>query len=129
MPQEYILPQYFGGSAVVLRPIQLHGIAYGVFASLVAPFGGFLASAIKRGYDIKDFDKIIPGHGGLMDRMDCQLIIHLFTYVHIKSFVIGATTLTGVSSILKAAAHLSPEDLATLHHEIRMLVEVSSTAV
>ena len=27
-----------------------------------------MASAIKRGYDIKDFDTFFPGHGGLMDR-------------------------------------------------------------
>jgi phosphatidate cytidylyltransferase len=46
-----------------LYPIQLHGLAYGVFASLVAPFGGFFASAIKRAYNKKDFDSFIPGHG------------------------------------------------------------------
>ena len=33
-----------------LYPMQLHGLAYGLFASLVAPFGGFFASAIKRAY-------------------------------------------------------------------------------
>lgn len=27
-----------------------------------------MASAIKRGYAIKDFDTFFPGHGGLMDR-------------------------------------------------------------
>ena len=122
LPQEYILPQLFGGYTVQLLPIQLHGVAYGVFASLIAPFGGFLASAIKRGYDIKDFDKIIPGHGGMMDRMDCQLIIHLFTYVHLKCFVIGATNLSGVSAILGAAAMLSEEDLALLQKEIEVVL-------
>lgn len=49
-------------------PIQIHALWLGLFASLVAPFGGFLASAIKRAYGIKDFDSIIPGHGGVMDR-------------------------------------------------------------
>jgi CDP-diglyceride synthetase len=29
-----------------------------------------MASAIKRGYDIKDFDTFFPGHGGLMDRCE-----------------------------------------------------------
>ncbi|EOD20398.1 phosphatidate cytidylyltransferase [Emiliania huxleyi CCMP1516] len=38
------------------------------FASLVAPFGGFFASGIKRAYKIKDFSAIIPGHGGVFDR-------------------------------------------------------------
>jgi phosphatidate cytidylyltransferase len=42
-------------------PIQVHAVWLALFASLVAPFGGFLASAIKRAYGIKDFDSIIPG--------------------------------------------------------------------
>jgi phosphatidate cytidylyltransferase len=51
-------------------PIQVHAVWLAMFASLVAPFGGFLASGIKRAYGVKDFDSIIPGHGGVMDRMD-----------------------------------------------------------
>jgi phosphatidate cytidylyltransferase len=72
-------------------PIQLHAIWLGLFASLVAPFGGFLASAIKRAYQIKDFDSIIPGHGGVMDRMDCQFLMALYTWVHYNTFVKLAT--------------------------------------
>jgi phosphatidate cytidylyltransferase len=68
-------------------PIQMHALWLGLFASLVAPFGGFLASAIKRAYGIKDFDSIIPGHGGVMDRMDCQFLMALCTWVHYNSFV------------------------------------------
>ncbi len=44
---------------------------YGIFASLVAPFAGFLASGMKRAYQIKDFAKTLPGHGGFIDRFDC----------------------------------------------------------
>ena len=44
-----------------ILPIQIHGLCYGLFASLVAPFGGFLASAIKRAYHKKDYDNFIPG--------------------------------------------------------------------
>jgi len=68
-------------------PIQLHAITLAVFASLVAPFGGFMASGIKRAYNIKDFDSIIPGHGGVMDRMDCQFLMALCTWVHYNAFV------------------------------------------
>ena len=65
----------------------MHALWLGLFASLVAPFGGFLASAIKRAYGIKDFDSIIPGHGGVMDRMDCQFLMALCTWVHYNTFV------------------------------------------
>jgi len=58
-----------------IYPVQFHAVALSIFASFVAPFGGFLASAIKRAYGIKDFDSMIPGHGGVMDRMDCQLLM------------------------------------------------------
>ena len=58
-------------------PVQLYCLFLASFASLVAPFGGFFASAIKRAYDAKDFDTFIPGHGGLMDRLDCQFIMGL----------------------------------------------------
>ena len=44
-------------------PIQLHALGLSLFASFVAPFGGFLASAIKRAYGLKDFASFIPGHG------------------------------------------------------------------
>lgn len=72
-------------------PIQAHALWLAMFASLVAPFGGFLASAIKRAYGIKDFDSIIPGHGGVMDRMDCQFLMALCTWVHYNTFVKLAT--------------------------------------
>ena len=55
-------------------PFQLHAIALAVFASLVAPFGGFFASGFKRAFNIKDFGDSIPGHGGMTDRMDCQSV-------------------------------------------------------
>lgn len=42
-----------------------------IFASLIGPFGGFFASGMKRALNIKDFANIIPGHGGMTDRMDC----------------------------------------------------------
>ena len=49
--------------------MQLHAVAFAVFASLVAPFGGFFASGFKRAFRIKDFGAAIPGHGGFTDRM------------------------------------------------------------
>jgi phosphatidate cytidylyltransferase len=57
---------------------------FGLYASLVAPFGGFLASSVKRNFGKKDFGAIMPGHGGLVDRLDCQLLTAPFVYLFLK---------------------------------------------
>ena len=43
-------------------------------AGLISMVGDLCASAIKRNYDIKDYGKLIPGHGGIMDRFDSMMI-------------------------------------------------------
>ncbi len=42
----------------------------GVIISAVSQIGDLIASLVKRKYDIKDYGKIFPGHGGVMDRFD-----------------------------------------------------------
>jgi phosphatidate cytidylyltransferase len=81
---EYTIP--YINKVIELYPMQFHGLAYGIFASFFAPFGGFFASAVKRAYNKKDFDSFMPGHGGMMDRMDCQLFMitfNSFYYNHV----------------------------------------------
>mgnify|MGYP001558889779 FL=1 len=68
-------------TSIPWAPFQLHAVVMAIFASLVAPFGGFFASGFKRAFNIKDFGASIPGHGGMTDRMDCQFLMGLFSYV------------------------------------------------
>jgi len=58
-----------------------------LFAAIIAPFGGFFASGFKRALRVKDFGDSIPGHGGLTDRMDCQVVMAVFSYIYIDSIV------------------------------------------
>lgn len=111
LPRDYVMP-LFGGFTVNLLPIQLHGLAYGIFASVIAPFGGFFASAIKRAYDLKDFDNFFPGHGGMMDRMDCQLFMMAFTSFHYQYFIMPLKPT--VEHILSQVANLTPDERARL---------------
>lgn len=74
-------------SFITIAPIQWHGLVLAVFASIVAPFGGFFASGFKRAFNLKDFGESIPGHGGVTDRMDCQIMNGLFVFVYYWSFV------------------------------------------
>ena len=49
----------------------------GVFIAVIAQIGDLIMSVIKRHYGIKDYGKIFPGHGGMLDRFDSVLIASL----------------------------------------------------
>ena len=89
--------------------MQFHALALATFASLIAPFGGFFASGLKRTFKIKDFGDSIPGHGGITDRMDCQFIMGFFTFLYYHSFV--SVYQVNVGAVMeKAIQGLSVED-------------------
>ena len=52
-----------------------------LFLSIVGNIGDLFFSAIKRAYKIKDFSNIMPGHGGILDRIDSIIFVMLvFTF-------------------------------------------------
>ncbi|GAA6016786.1 hypothetical protein JCM10207_003251 [Rhodosporidiobolus poonsookiae] len=102
-------------------PFQLHSIALATFASLVAPFGGFFASGFKRAFNIKDFGDSIPGHGGMTDRMDCQFLMGLFSYVYYAS-LIRETHVTPQTVLATIVTHLTTEQQVELARELSKLL-------
>lgn len=101
-------------------PVQLHAIALGAFASLIAPFGGLFASGVKRQFAVKDFGSLVPGHGGVTDRVDCQLLMAVFTYVYIINFV--ATVTPDVGKLLSLVGDLSLSEQKELITELVTLL-------
>lgn len=61
----------------------------GALLAVVAQIGDLSASLIKRAMDIKDFGKLLPGHGGVVDRMDSILfcIAALFAINSVVGFI------------------------------------------
>jgi phosphatidate cytidylyltransferase len=49
------------------------GVALGIIAAVMATLGDLVESVIKRDLGVKDMSNIVPGHGGLMDRLDSLL--------------------------------------------------------
>lgn len=53
----------------------LLGFASAFIMSILAQLGDWFASAIKRWVKLKDFSKILPGHGGVLDRLDAYMFV------------------------------------------------------
>lgn len=52
-----------------------------IILSVIGQIGDLVASSIKRYCGIKDFSELIPGHGGLLDRIDSVILILPFAYI------------------------------------------------
>lgn len=116
---EFTVPGLADPLSIVYRPVQLHAIALGLFASAIGPFGGFFASGVKRAFEIKDFANLFPGHGGVTDRVDCQLLMAVFTYVYVINFVqVNFVGSPDVGKVMSFVAELSVREQVELWHEI-----------
>lgn len=62
-------------------------VLIGSIGSIVAQFGDLFASSIKRYVGIKDYGKLIPGHGGILDRFDSVILVAPFVYFAITLFI------------------------------------------
>lgn len=107
-------------STIFACEAQFHALALGAFASLIAPFGGFFASALKRSFHLKDFGNLIPGHGGMTDRMDCQGLMAICTYFYLETFVFKDDK--QYEKALQSALLLPPEARAKLCADLKVCV-------
>lgn len=75
----FIFNNYFGMSFSYINTIIIS-----ILLSIIGQIGDFSASSIKRYVGIKDFSNLIPGHGGMLDRLDSVIFIAPFAYILLR---------------------------------------------
>ncbi len=60
----------------------VHAVVLGLVGSVIGQLGDLSESALKRAAGVKDSGMLLPGHGGILDRLDCLMFITPFVYYY-----------------------------------------------
>lgn len=66
----------------------VHFVMLGVLGALLTQIGDLIASFLKRKCGIKDYGHILPGHGGVLDRIDGMMFNAVVIYIYMSFLVI-----------------------------------------
>lgn len=72
----YLLPDYFGNSGLISLAL------LGLIVCVASTWGDLFESMIKRAVGVKDSGNIMPGHGGMLDRIDSLLFVVPFAMMY-----------------------------------------------
>ena len=75
-----LLPRLLGGQV-------WQGVLLGLAAVAAATLGDLVESMIKRDLDVKDMGRLLPGHGGIMDRLDSLLVMAPVIWLLLAVFI------------------------------------------
>ncbi len=79
----FLVRALYGADGGELAPVWYYAL-FGLLAGALSQIGDLAASLVKRDCGIKDFGKIFPGHGGVMDRLDGILFATLACHVFFR---------------------------------------------
>merc|ERR1712228_228044 len=108
------------GIVFSVEPFQIYNLWISVFIAIICPIGGFFASGYKRAFGKEDFGAIIPGHGGITDRMDAEVLMCGFVYFVHKT-VTYSMSIDDIRN--KAMTELTDEQISDLIIILQKLVQ------
>ena len=73
-------------TSVIIELSPMHAIAIGVLVGVSALVGDLVESQMKRIAEVKDSSHLIPGHGGVLDRLDSILFPPILVYFYLSMF-------------------------------------------
>ena len=76
----------FVGVSGVLGISPVHAVVIGVLVGLSAIMGDLVESQMKRIAEVKDSSNLVPGHGGVLDRLDSILFPPILVYFYVSMF-------------------------------------------
>jgi phosphatidate cytidylyltransferase len=62
-------------------------LGMGAIVAVLAPLGDLVESLVKRRLGIKDSGRLLPGHGGMLDRLDAILFCAPAVFLYLRSIV------------------------------------------
>lgn len=69
------------GSVLLLDGSLVLGVALGILTAITATVGDLAESLVKRDLELKDMGSLLPGHGGVLDRIDSLVVTAPFVYL------------------------------------------------
>jgi phosphatidate cytidylyltransferase len=82
-----VVVMVIGVSGILGEP-PAHGVVLGLLVGLSAQVGDLVESQMKRIAEVKDSSRLIPGHGGVLDRIDSILFPPILVYLYVTMFQI-----------------------------------------